>query len=1486
MIKKSFYLLMSATMAVTSLSAESVVGRLSQAERNPFMNCHERKGEAVDSADVHSQPPGDTMSVTERMMTERGLRPGIPPAYKASPEEIERPLTFTGFLQYASVDNRMILPYGFYRFSTENGLVREPYADVEANLNFCGAYHDNRLMGVSSIPLPYSNPDGRARFYEWDSDTWEPVSPLHGTVRPQWRDISVLAVDPSTGRFYSFMFNDDFSDPNIFRLAEVNMEDGSFQTIKTYPYEVEAKMFAIDGNGNAYIITTDGKLSQVDLETGDLRNIGTLDFEICFALQSMTWDPLTDKFYLCASEGTEDGRMLGRLCELNVNDATTRLIGYLPENEEYTCLHVISAPIAGQPGRIDNLQAHFNGASSDGQLSFKLPTTDPFGNPLSDDITYCVQANGREIGKDTDSPGQMVFLLFNEEQEGNVKFVVTLENSQGRGERNVVTAFRGTDTPVAKNVALDIDRESGKAILSWTADDGIHGGYVAPESCLFDVVRQPGNMSVATGVADCSFTESLQGMAYEGYYYEVTPSGDFDNKVTAKSNTVRYGTAAPLPYLEDFEAPGAAGRLEIIDANDDGATWSVSEMQIDEDDPVNHILKYVYSPYNPADDWALTAPVGLTEGMGYELSFKASAKSSSYPEVLEVKYGKDDTPDSFTPIMPPTTLDNPISEWKDFTFRLPVYDGGDYRFGFHAMSDKFQVSLMVDDISVKELCHLEAPAEVESVKGSSAPDGQLAAVVEFDAPTKDFLGNELKDLSKIELIRADGEVAATIDNVSPGQHCIMTDENAVNGINAYAVMPYNSKGHGLPTQVEVYVGEDAPYEPANITITDNMDGTATLSWDAPSTIGPNGAYVDPEGLWYNVYRHTPNGPELLEADINGTSYLISSLPQTGVQDVEYFGVDAANEQGQSSIRYASFVTGGTYGIPFTEHFVAGESAPGWHFTSTSEDSGWNMYSGDSFDGDNWLAAYICVTPGNSSTLKSGKISVKGATSPKLVFSYLETPGAANTLKVMVHRNGGKAEEAFVADFSKSSGKPGWRTAKVDLRKYADSEYLTVDFEATVNDTDERNILLDDMCIRDVKPNDLAVSYVSQTHATRGDEVTMTATVHNIGDNSADDYFVDLYVNGNQVASAEGVEIGSFNYAKVRFSYTTALSDADVLESYAEIRYTDDDDNQNNISGKALLNLIDPLVPKVSDLRLEKDEDAVSLQWSEVPVENHVTDSFEGYPSFIKDGFGEWKVIDADNALTVSLNGINYPYSGEPMAFMTFDFSSLGIDISGNTDFQAADGTQFLAAFKPRGERSNDDWLISPELSGEAQTISLYVRNKGAIDESIEIRCSENGIDKDDFTTIVDEVAVPADVWTLFEFEIPEGSRHFAVHCNSAIGGMLMLDDISYRGRNLVLTGYNVYRDGELIGNVRSASEGFSEKKPEDNMDHVYNVTALYEEGESGFSNNVFLDGNGVEEISDDAGVAYYDLLGRKLRKPVSGVTIMRRGTESKKIMRH
>ena len=113
----------------------------------------------------------------------------------------------------------------------------------------------------------------------------------------------------------------------------------------------------------------------------------------------------------------------------------------------------------------------------------------------------------------------------------------------------------------------------------------------------------------------------------------------------------------------------------------------------------------------------------------------------------------------------------------------------------------------------------------------------------------------------------------------------------------------------------------------------------------------------------------------------------------------------------------------------------------------------------------------------------------------------------------------------------------------------------------------------------------------------------------------------------------------------------------------------------------------------------------------------------------------------------------------------------------------------------------------------------------------------------------------------------------------------MLDKVSYKGKKLVLKGYNIYRDGQLIGTANNGSDGFSDKKVDDNQNHVYNITGLFEEGESGFSNDVYLKSAAVENIYDDVKSEYYDLLGRKLKEPLPGVIIMRRGSESNKIMK-
>ena len=92
----------------------------------------------------------------------------------------------------------------------------------------------------------------------------------------------------------------------------------------------------------------------------------------------------------------------------------------------------------------------------------------------------------------------------------------------------------------------------------------------------------------------------------------------------------------------------------------------------------------------------------------------------------------------------------------------------------------------------------------------------------------------------------------------------------------------------------------------------------------------------------------------------------------------------------------------------------------------------------------------------------------------------------------------------------------------------------------------------------------------------------------------------------------------------------------------------------------------------------------------------------------------------------------------------------------------------------------------------------------------------------------------------------------AIHYNSKDVLALLIDDITctpnYETQTLTLNGYNIYRDGvkvndepvkettftdRLAEDAASASEHaalYAEKTP-----HYYNVTAVYEEGESGFS---------------------------------------------------
>ena len=91
----------------------------------------------------------------------------------------------------------------------------------------------------------------------------------------------------------------------------------------------------------------------------------------------------------------------------------------------------------------------------------------------------------------------------------------------------------------------------------------------------------------------------------------------------------------------------------------------------------------------------------------------------------------------------------------------------------------------------------------------------------------------------------------------------------------------------------------------------------------------------------------------------------------------------------------------------------------------------------------------------------------------------------------------------------------------------------------------------------------------------------------------------------------------------------------------------------------------------------------------------------------------------------------------------------------------------FAAIADPGEH-NDDWLISPRLTGKPQTISFFARSATDLYglEQMEVLYSTSGTSPADFTLIEAHSAVPA-TWTKYSYALPEGTLYFAIRYKSA-----------------------------------------------------------------------------------------------------------------------
>ena len=190
----------------------------------------------------------------------------------------------------------------------------------------------------------------------------------------------------------------------------------------------------------------------------------------------------------------------------------------------------------------------------------------------------------------------------------------------------------------------------------------------------------------------------------------------------------------------------------------------------------------------------------------------------------------------------------------------------------------------------------------------------------------------------------------------------------------------------------------------------------------------------------------------------------------------------------------------------------------------------------------------------------------------------------------------------------------------------------------------------------------------------------------------------------------------------------------------------------------------------------------------------------------------------------------------------------------------------------------DNWMISPELTGEAQTISFKVNNiSESRPETYQVLYSTTGKDAADFQ-LISEKTVTSSQWDEVSIDLPQSARYFAIRHTtkveespSGVGYssspyLFLVDDVTMATKGCQLTGYNVYRDGQLLG-ATTDSRYDDQAIQGDGQNHTYQVTALYADGTESVPVSATVNvPTGIDIIETGATTpdAVYTLDGRKL----------------------
>ena len=1388
-------------------------------------------------------------SKPSKLLTNQLSRPLTTTSWKKTSAQplltVDNGVTLWGNVIYAS--NWEASAYGIYSFqAAQNPTIASVATSSLMSATGGGVFIDNEYHFVSVNRIGGNNLDIRS--YTWDIDKNEYLTHYENTSCPSNMMALSTALDPTSGVVYGCYYTPDRT---AFEFGTADYTKFTRTTITHLGSDKAYVAMAVSKDGTLFAIREDGNLYKIDKQNGAETLIGSTGVSVYPNMQSACFDYHTGKLYWNArrNDGTA---VTSALYEVDTTTGAATLLGDFANGEMIPAMFVKYQPADRAPGKAENLTLVYDEGATDGIIGFDVPDKCADGKSslgLFGNVNYYVIANNDTIARGTTKSKETVSVDAKLPNGWN-RIKVVLSNRYGEGEAALAEQWVGPDVPrhvTSANATVD---DAGKASITWTAPKrGINNGYM--DQIYYRVTRYPDSLVVADKLTTTSATDQLPTSELKSYYYGITPYTTGGDGKEENTTFVTVGQYVNVPYYEGFDNAGQYNLYSFPKKSTNVNNWQYN---------FNEQCASYNSGDDTADDWMMTPPIKLAADHEYSFSFRAHTR-----ELLDITFAHklqagfaattlDGTvsPAEYEIILDTTTVQS--ADWVTYKATVRPKAGNDYyRFGIHEVSSPNNWLVYVDDIRVEAGASFAAPDSVKSLYVTVGARGAKTATVNFTAPTTTINGQNLYSIDSVRIYR-DGKFIHTITGVTPGSRQRYTDNVPASGSYTYRVVAYNAQGMGSAAETSAWVGFDTPFAPSNVNLTDNYDGTASLKWTFTSQNGIHGGYVNPLATYFNIYKYDNGSWERYRNDsILGRETTVDA-PLDGDQAVLYHAVTAVNEAGESDASISnSIITGMSYNLPFKESFTGGALDNKFWTVNRDGQLGWNLTSQLASDDDRGSTYFIPAAAGDRAILETGKISPAGAAKLKLTFDYFAIKGDMQ-LNVYAEQPGNLVTGLKGINFTEETSTTGeWKKVVLDLDKFLDSDWIRIRFLGASNET-QLPILIDNVSVRDVLSKDLSASIAVPNRVTAGQPATMNVRVENLGEENANNFSIDLYIDGKKVASRSGLSLNAYAAANYTFDQAVDVQTKDNAKVYAVVNYDGDLDTDNNTTQTETMDVKEPTLVAVNDLKIDNGATAGSakLSWSApANTAQSVTDDFEDYTPFITDNIGEWKTVDLDSAEVYFFQDITYPFSSNSMAFGVFNPSADGVDVSQVPSLKPHSGNQYLVALgaEPNSAKNgqNDDWLISPRLSGDAQTISFYAKscNDQYGLEDFEVLYSTTGDSVADFTHTVSAANTQATTeWTLFQYELPADAKYFAIHSISKDKFILMIDDISYLSEKRAIEGYRIYQDGQLLTTVTEPSATVNAEG-----NHTYFVTVVYKnQGESLPSNTVSLT-TGINEIN-------------------------------------